>query len=210
MRRLIVARGSSRFRIVLAVLAIVVVASIGFGAWVRGPSVVLPVPTAAPTIAADSVRTASPGRTIAPDRTGLPNPALTPGAINPNVRPDNLADTICKSGWTKTVRPPAAYTGALKIAQIVEYGYGDRNRSHYEEDHLVPLELGGAPRDPRNLWPQPHSATLPDGTAVGSGEKDDLEDALRRRVCAGEMELADAQRAIAGDWVTAWLDAGRP
>ncbi len=38
----------------------------------------------------------------------------------------------------------------------IEYGYADRNPAHYQEDHLVPLELGGAPRDPRNLWPQPN------------------------------------------------------
>ncbi|HEY3334313.1 MAG TPA: hypothetical protein VGK16_03660 [Candidatus Limnocylindrales bacterium] len=126
------------------------------------------------------------------------------------MRPDNLAETICKAGWTKTVRPPSLYTGALKIAQIVEYGYADRDRSHYQEDHLVPLELGGAPRDPRNLWPQPMTATLPDGTAIGADEKDDLEDELNRRVCDGAIKLGDAQRSIAGNWVAAWIEAGRP
>jgi hypothetical protein len=54
------------------------------------------------------------------------------------------------------------------------------------------------------------TATLPDGTAVGADEKDDLEDELRRRVCARTMDLADAQRAIAGDWVQVWLDSGQP
>jgi hypothetical protein len=196
--------------VVLAVVAAIVIASIGFGYWVRGPSVVLNQATAGPTSSAEALRTAPPAPTAPPDRTGLPNPALTPGAVNPNVRPDNLDDTICKAGWTKTVRPPSAYTGALKIAQIIEYGYADKNRSHYQEDHLVPLELGGAPRDPRNLWPQPLSATLPDGTAIGADEKDDLEDELKRRVCAGTVGLDEAQRAIAGDWVQAWIDAGRP
>jgi hypothetical protein len=96
------------------------------------------------------------------------------------------------------------------VAQIVEYGYADRNPAHYQEDHLVPLELGGAPRDPRNLWPQPNTAFLPDGTEVGSKEKDDLEDELHRRVCAGTMALDDAQRAFARDWIAAWIVAGRP
>jgi hypothetical protein len=118
--------------------------------------------------------------------------------------------TVCKSGWAASTRPPAAYTGALKLAQILEYGYADRNPSHYQEDHLVPLELGGAPRDPRNLWPQPNEVTLPDGTLVGSKEKDDLEDDLHRRVCAGTMLLDDAQRAMARDWIAAWIAAGRP
>ena len=114
------------------------------------------------------------------------------------------------AGWTATVRPPSAYTSALKVAQIIEYGYTDRNPSDYEEDHLVPLELGGATRDPRNLWPQPRTATLPDGTEVDADAKDGLEDALKGDVCAGTMELGAAQRAIAGDWVAEWDRAGRP
>ena len=141
---------------------------------------------------------------------GLPNPRLTPGSINPNVTQDNLLTTICMSGWTAKIRPPSAYTGGLKLAQIIEYGYADRSPSHYQEDHLVALEIGGAPRDPRNLWPQPNEVRLPDGTAVGSGAKDGLEDYLHSAVCAGAMPLGDAQRLMAGDWIAAWEAAGRP
>ena len=72
------------------------------------------------------------------------------------------------------------------------------------------LELGGAPRDPRNLWPQPNSVKLPDGTQIGSKQKDDLEDALHAEVCSGALQLADAQRQIAGDWIATWESAGRP
>ena len=99
---------------------------------------------------------------------------------------------------------------ALKLVQIAEYGYADRSPSHYQEDHLVPLEVGGAPRDPKNLWPEPNDIVLPDGTEVGSGAKDHLEDYLHMRVCAGTMALGDAQRLIAGDWIAAWIDTGRP
>ena len=41
------------------------------------------------------------------------------------------------------------------MKQIAEYGYADTSTADYEEDHLIPLELGGAPRDPNNLWPEP-------------------------------------------------------
>jgi len=92
----------------------------------------------------------------------------------------------------------------------VEYGYSDRSPSHYQEDHLVPLELGGAPRDPRNLWPEPNDVVLPDGTLIGSDAKDNLEDYLNRAVCSGAMALGDAQRLIAGDWIAAWEAAGEP
>jgi hypothetical protein len=29
-------------------------------------------------------------------------------------------------------------------------------------------------------------------------------------VCDGTMDVGDAQRAIAGDWVAAWIAAARP
>jgi len=121
-----------------------------------------------------------------------------------------VARTICTKGWTATVRPPSAYTSALKLAQIVEYGYADRTPSHYQEDHLVPLELGGATRDPANLWPEPNEIVLPDGTKIGSDVKDHLENSLHGAVCAGAMPLGDAQRLIAGDWIAAWIARGRP
>jgi hypothetical protein len=141
---------------------------------------------------------------------GLPDPVRTPGSINPNVTQGNISTTICTSGWTATIRPPSAYTTALKVVQIEQYGYADKKLADYEEDHLVPLELGGAPRDPANLWPQPRVIALGDGTPVGAEAKDHLENGLKRAVCSGSMLLADAQRLIAGDWVAAWVAAGRP
>ena len=78
----------------------------------------------------------------------------TPGALNPAVTQQSIRETICKSGWTSTVRPPTSYTNALKLRQMRVY----RRRggpSDYQEDHLISLELGGDPRDPRNLWPEP-------------------------------------------------------
>ncbi|MET7980088.1 hypothetical protein ABZW44_45395 [Streptomyces mirabilis] len=86
----------------------------------------------------------------------LPDSSCTPGSYNPNVTQSNIHSTICVSGWTDTVRPPTSYTNPLKAQGIIDYGYSDTNMSDYEEDHLVPLELGGAPRDPGNLWPEPH------------------------------------------------------
>ncbi len=122
----------------------------------------------------------------------------------------NISTTICKSGWAATVRPPSAYTNALKVVQIREYGYADQNLADYEEDHLVPLEIGGAPRDPANLWPEPRAIVLPDGTSVAADAKDGLENYLRRSVCGGSTLLGDAQRLIAGDWIRAWQDVGSP
>jgi hypothetical protein len=67
----------------------------------------------------------------------LPNHSLTPGAMNPEVRQDNIQSTICVKGYTKTIRPPAYYTNRLKKQQIREYGYSERNPKLFEEDHLL-------------------------------------------------------------------------
>jgi hypothetical protein len=81
--------------------------------------------------------------------------------------------------------------------------------SDFEEDHLIPLALGGAPYDPRNLWPEPRASA--DGW--NASVKDELEAALPRLVCSGRVSLADAQRAIATDWIAAYrfyVREGRP
>src|SRR6059058_4695968 len=77
------------------------------------------------------------------------SPTMTPGALNPDVSQANIRDTICAAGWTKTIRPPTEYTNQLKVRQMRAYGEtGDE--SDYQEDHMISLELGGAPTDPRN------------------------------------------------------------
>ncbi len=129
-----------------------------------------------------------------------PDPTRTPGALNPEVTQETIGATICIGGWTRTVRPPREYTSALKRQQIREWGYVDRRMDRYEEDHLEPLALGGAPFDPRNLWPEPREPA--DGW--GADRKDELELVLNERVCSGQLSLAEAQRAIATDWIAAY------
>src|SRR6266542_3816982 len=77
--------------------------------------------------------------------TALILPTHTPGARYYKVTQATIASTICVKGWTKTIRPPASYTTALKKQQLAAWNYVDQNPRHYEEDHLVSLELGGAP-----------------------------------------------------------------
>ena len=123
-----------------------------------------------------------------------PNPSITPGATSPAVTQANIGITICKRGYTATIRPPVSVTEPIKFAQIRQYGFVDTRASHYEEDHFVPLELGGSPNDPRNLWPE-HFAE-----PYGAHDKDQVEDYLNRQVCDGSMTLATAQQTIETDW----------
>lgn len=128
----------------------------------------------------------------------LPDPRLTPGAIDPAVTQGNIQSTVCVRGYTKTVRPPAYYTNKLKKKQIRQYGYDDRNPKHYEEDHLIALSIGGNPRDPKNLWPEPRKGEW------NARRKDDLEYVLYRMVCREEISLVDAQHEMASNWIDAY------
>jgi hypothetical protein len=134
----------------------------------------------------------------------FPNWFLTPGATNPEVTQSNIRKTICKSGWTKTIRPRTSYTNSIKRQQIAQYGYTDRRLSHYEEDHLVSLQLGGHPADLRNLWPEVYTGPC------GARRKDVIETKLKRLVCSGKITLVQAQQAIAWNWVLAYNKYVRP
>ena len=121
----------------------------------------------------------------------------TPGVINPNVTQANIGQTICVPGWTKTIRPPTSYTNKLKYRQMQD-GALPLSARDYELDHLIPLSIGGHPTSPDNLWPQPWKGEY------GAHRKDVLENVLHRLVCSGKLPLADARRAIAGDWKAAY------
>jgi hypothetical protein len=139
----------------------------------------------------------------------LPDPACTPGALNPDVTQANVASTICTPGWTTTARASDTSTGRLKSEAATAYGITDPLGT-FQGDHLISLELGGAPADIANFWDQPNSLVLPDGSTVAAGQKDALETNLKNKVCGGQVLLLDAQRQIASDWLGAWAAAGRP
>ena len=126
-----------------------------------------------------------------------------PGATNPTVTQANIHQTICVSGWTKTIRPPASYTDRLKEQQMAALGLIGAP-SDYEEDHLISLEIGGNPTDPNNLWPQRWHGDW------NARQKDAIETKLKRLVCAGTITLAEAQTEISTDWVAAYRKWVKP
>jgi hypothetical protein len=113
----------------------------------------------------------------------LADPVRTPGVLNPDVTQENIRQTICVPGWTRTVRPPVEYTNALKVKQMRAYRELGAP-ADYQEDHLISLELGGNPTDPRNLWPEPYPR---------AAQVDQIENDLNAKVCSGALTLADAQ-----------------
>jgi hypothetical protein len=113
----------------------------------------------------------------------LASPVLTPGALNPDVTQQTIRSTICIRGWTRTIRPPASYTSPLKREQLRQFGLRGPP-SAYQEDHLISLELGGSPTDPKNLWPEPYPRAR---------QVDRIENELNALVCSGRLTLRAAQ-----------------
>lgn len=133
----------------------------------------------------------APLRRVAPGFV-LPNRALTPGAVQST----KLSD-ICPH--TNPAFEAARPGTAVKEQVYREYDILTHVSGAYEIDHLVPLELGGA-NDIKNLWPEPNDHPRPG--ALNS--KDLLENKLHAMVCAGQLSMTEAQKAIAANWVAVY------
>jgi hypothetical protein len=118
--------------------------------------------------------------------THMPDAELTPGIIH-----EDDTETICKSGYSLTVRH---VTAAMRKEVFSRYGITDPKPGEYEIDHLISLELGGA-NDIRNLWPQRYQGEW------NAHMKDRLENKLHKMVCEGDLPLDEAQMVLANDWV---------
>jgi hypothetical protein len=127
-----------------------------------------------------------------------------PGAINPAVTDATIRSTICVKNWTKTVRPPVAYTSKIK-KKLMAVNHLPGKLADYELDHLLSLEDGGDPGYalgadglPLNLWMQPYA------DPYGARTKDKLETLEKTLVCNGTIDLATAQHELQFDWIEAY------
>jgi hypothetical protein len=118
----------------------------------------------------------------------LPNPKLTPGATLKVTR-----EQVCTPGYTEKARRVSSKTKAFVFK---EYGL-PYDTAHYEVDHLIALEVGGA-NTANNLWPEPYAGSM------GAKAKDRLENKLHKMVCSGQIPLAKAQHEMATDWASAY------
>lgn len=113
-------------------------------------------------------------------------------SLNPDVTQATIKQTICVANWAAGIRPPGYYTSRLKAKQLKAANLAPA--SAYVEDHVVPLSVGGAPKDPLNLKPQLKPESL---------AKDRIEALVRRRVCSGRITLATGQAVFFSEsWKT--------
>jgi hypothetical protein len=124
----------------------------------------------------------------------VPNPQLTPGTI----RPVELQDVCAEADAEADKDPLWQVPIAMQQAALREYGVSGSRAKDYELDFLIPPSLGGTD-DIHNLWPEPDSKTVWNARA-----KDALEDRLHALVCAGDLDISEAQREISSDWIAAY------
>jgi hypothetical protein len=132
------------------------------------------------------------------DRSGLqtvallPNTKLTPGAV----RSVDLVD-LCHASDDDDLDPAVPIPTQMRV--FYEYGLSaTESKKNFQVDYLINPQLGGVD-DVRNLWPQPYNS--PEWNARA---KDSLERHLHQMVCEKKIELADAQREIAVNWIDAY------
>jgi hypothetical protein len=144
---------------------------------------------------------------IHPTPTTYPPHTLPPqgyGVTNPDITQANINQTICNTTWsTKSIRPPVSYTNKLKAQDLQDPSYTDKNMADYELDHIISLELGGHPSDPKNLYPEPYD-NIVNGLDLGAKSKDKVENYLHKQVCDGKISLVEAQNEIKTDWVAVY------
>lgn len=119
------------------------------------------------------------------------DPCFTGGvycSLNPDVTQGTIDKTICVSGWTGKIRPPVSYTNKLKRDQL---GPGE-DLTMYEEDHRMPLEMGGHPTDKANLSPERYPEAYAKDHAENQGKAD---------ICSHKVTLAQAQTTFIQNWL---------
>ena len=77
--------------------------------------------------------------------------SLADMALNPAVTSENIAETICVPGYTKTVRPSVTVTNRIKRKLMKDLGIPWSDAKLFELDHWVALTDGGHPSDLNNF-----------------------------------------------------------
>jgi hypothetical protein len=118
--------------------------------------------------------------------------AILPGVQSSSlqVTQSNIHSTICRPGWVDGIRPSARYSVRVK-RRLFRSSHLPGLVKDYQLNHIIPLGLGGNPRDIRNLILEANAEAI---------LRDVAERRLHDEVCAGRMSLADAQRQIVCCW----------
>jgi hypothetical protein len=198
------------FAILVAALVVYVIGSAG-SARRATPAVRQPTPptqqtTITPTSATTSTpRTTSTSTTVItstrsdcrwrqyPDGAISTDPACAPGQINPTV-PGHTAHTICNRAWlakASTTQPSTTTKDKL----LIEYQLPGSPLIYIAAD-VIPVQDGGSPTSPLNLYP------LPLGGWGGQQTRTIVADELHNQICSHRTTVARAAQLLESDWLS--------
>lgn len=128
-----------------------------------------------------------------------PIPDQSAGRTPGMVATTDVADVCSRDGGSYSVRHRLSQNPETKREVLAKYGLSMSDARQVEDDHNIPLCLGGSD-DVANRWPQPR-----DGEWT-SDQKDELEAFACREVCHGRTTLAAAQGwfLAPADWRVAY------
>lgn len=162
----------------------------------------------------------------------LPDPTCTPGVDNPAVTQATIKQTICKSGWTKTVRPDESVTNKIKAASMVAYGDTVPQvpplpviiktkivKGKKVTTRTVDVSKCVDHSNDGQCYEGDHDESIEDGGSpddplniwaqpykgFGARKKDVVETWLKTQVCSGKMDVSEARMMLRTDWYAAYL-----
>lgn len=122
--------------------------------------------------------------------------ACAPGQLDAAVV-GHIAQTICDESWvaaaTRLEPPPST-----KDRLLIEYRLPG-NPVTYTVAHVIPVEDGGSPTSPRNLYPLAVTGYGGQETHTAAAEK------LNDEICDHKITVAQAAKTLKGDWLSRGL-----
>jgi hypothetical protein len=126
------------------------------------------------------------------------DPSCAPGKLDPAVAA-NIRQTVCSAAWvtaTSRLQPPTSSQALDKL--VIEYQLPG-NPVTYTLARVVPVEDGGSPTSPLNVYP------LPLNGFGGQPTRTAVTEQLHDEICSHRITIAQAAKTLEGDWLSKGL-----
>ena len=124
------------------------------------------------------------------------DPTCAPGKLN-STATANIAQTICNPTWVAAasqIQPPPSTLDKL----LIEYQLPG-NPVAYALARVIPVQDGGSPTSPLNLYP------LPLNGFGGQQTQTLVANQLHDEICSHKITIAQAAKTLEGDWLSKGL-----
>jgi hypothetical protein len=125
-----------------------------------------------------------------------PDPSCAPGELSTGVT-GNTGETVCNQAWiaaASRLQPSATTLEQL----LIEYQLPG-NPATYALARVIPVQDGGSPTSPSNLYP------LPLYGYGGQQTRGAVADELHDEICSHKITVAQATTTLEGDWLSKGL-----